>query len=45
MDVTLKSLSKPNTGRRSFMWKTGAAVSAALASAVPGMAKQQDQSG
>lgn len=38
MDYT-KSLSKPNTGRRSFMWKAGAAVSAALAAAVPSVAK------
>ena len=42
----LKSKSKsdegfkqPNTGRRSFMWKAGAAMSAVLATAVPGMAK------
>jgi hypothetical protein len=41
----LKSLSKPsesqkpNTGRRSFIWKTGAAVSAVLASAVAGVSK------
>ena len=38
MDYT-KSLSKPNTGRRSFMWKAGAAMSAASAAAVPSMAK------
>jgi hypothetical protein len=41
-----KFLSKPDTGRRSFMWQAGAAISAALASAVPGMsshgAKQGD---
>ncbi len=35
----VKSLSKPNTGRRSFLWKAGAAMSAAVAAAVPGMAK------
>ncbi len=45
MDI-LKSTSKPcdilehpNTGRRSFMWKIGAAMSAVLASAVPGMSR------
>jgi hypothetical protein len=41
MDV-LKSLSKPNTGRRSFLWKAGAAMSAAAAAAIPGMAKSSD---
>jgi hypothetical protein len=41
----LKSLSKPNTGRRSFMWKAGAAVSAALASAVPGMSNHKSNQG
>jgi SnoaL-like domain len=41
----LKSLSKPgeslnpNPGRRSFLWRTGAAVSAVLASAVAGVSK------
>jgi len=41
----LKSLSKrgespePNSGRRSFIWKTGAAASAVLASAVAGVSK------
>jgi hypothetical protein len=30
---------KPNTGRRSFIWKTGAGLSAVLASAVAGMSK------
>jgi len=34
-----KSLSKPNAGRRSFLWKAGAALSAAVATAVPGLAK------
>jgi hypothetical protein len=37
-----KSLSKPNSGRRSFLWKAGAAMSAAVAAAVPGMAKISD---
>jgi hypothetical protein len=40
MDVS-KSLSKPNAGRRSFLWKAGAAMSAALAYAVPGMANRR----
>jgi hypothetical protein len=40
MDV-LKSLSKPNTGRRSFLWKAGAAMSAALAYAVPGISNSK----
>jgi hypothetical protein len=41
----LKSLSKtgdsrePNSGRRSFIWETGAAMSAVLASAVAGVSK------
>ena len=30
---------KPNTGRRSFIWKTGAAMSAVVASAVAGLSK------
>ena len=34
---TPKSNDQPNTGRRSFIWKTGAAVSAVLAAAVPAM--------
>ena len=34
-----KSLKQPNTERRSFMWKVGAGMSAALAFAVPGMSK------
>ncbi len=45
MDI-IKSTSKssnsprqPNTGRRSFMWKVGAGVSAVLAAAVPGIAR------
>ena len=45
MDI-LKSISKPNdtpkhpnTGRRSFMWKIGAAMSAILASAVSSMSR------
>ena len=33
------SLEQPNTGRRSFIWKAGAALSAVLATAVPGMAR------
>ena len=32
-------LKQPNAGRRSFMWKAGAAVSAILASAVAGVSK------
>jgi hypothetical protein len=40
-----KSLSKPNTGRRSFMWKAGAALSAAIASAVPGMSNHRSNQG
>ena len=40
MDV-LKSLSKPNTGRRSFLRKMGAAMSVAAASAVPSMASSK----
>jgi uncharacterized protein (TIGR02246 family) len=34
-----KLLSKPSTGRRSFLWKAGAAVTAAAAAVVPGIAK------
>jgi len=37
-----KSLSKPDSGRRSFLWKAGVAMSAAVAAAVPGMAKSGD---
>jgi SnoaL-like protein len=33
--------SKPDTGRRSFVWKTGAAMSAVIASAVTGISKQK----
>ena len=40
-----KSLSKPNTGRRSFMWKAGAALSAAMASAIPGMSNHRSNQG
>ena len=48
----VKSLSKPgnipgqpNSGRRSFMWKMGAAMSAAAASVVPGMSNHRVDSG
>jgi hypothetical protein len=34
-----KRSSKPNTGRRSFLWKAGAAMAAAAAAVVPGMAR------
>lgn len=34
-----KCLPKPNTGRRSFLWKAGAAMTAAAAAVVPGIAK------
>jgi hypothetical protein len=34
---------KPNPGRRSFIWKTGAAVSAVLASAVAGVSKSSPE--
>jgi uncharacterized protein (TIGR02246 family) len=34
-----KFLSNPNTGRRSFLWKAGAALTAAAAAVVPGIAK------
>jgi hypothetical protein len=44
MDV-LKSLSKPNTGRRSFMRKLGAAMSATLAAAVPAMSNHKPKQG
>ena len=33
------SLTQPNAERRSFIWKAGAAMSAVLATAVPGMAR------
>ena len=33
------SLKQPNTGRRSFIWKAGAAISAVLATAIPGIAR------
>jgi hypothetical protein len=35
-----KSLSKPDSGRRSFLRKAGAAISATVAAAVPGMASR-----
>ena len=44
MDYT-KSLSKPNTGRRSFIWKAGAALSAAMASALPSMSNHRSNQG
>jgi hypothetical protein len=40
-----KSLSQPNSGRRSFLWKAGAAMSAAVAAAVPGVAKSGTNQG
>ena len=43
---TCKRVNTPaqqNTGRRSFIWKAGAALSAGLAAAVPGMARTNDQ--
>jgi hypothetical protein len=49
--ATLKPISetgkspKANTGRRSFIWKTGAAMSAVIASAVTGNSKQKDDPG
>jgi hypothetical protein len=47
--ATSESISSPkqrNTGRRSFIWKTGSALSAGLASAVAGMSKPKaDESG
>jgi len=33
------SLKQPNTGRRSFIWKAGAAMSAVLVTAIPGIAR------
>ena len=47
--MTIKSTAKPvnapeqQNGRRSFIWKAGAALSAGLAASVPGMAKTNDQ--
>ena len=41
--MTSKSTTKPHNGRRSFIWKAGAALSAGLAATVPGMAKTNDQ--
>jgi hypothetical protein len=41
----VKSLSKQNTGRRSFLWKAGAAMSAAVAAAVPGIANHKGNQG
>ncbi len=38
MDTTSKSIDQPDAGRRSFIWKAGAAVSALLATAVPAVA-------
>ncbi len=35
------SLKQPNTERRSFIWKAGAALSAVLATAVPGVSKSR----
>ena len=40
-----KSLSQPNSGRRSFLWKAGAAMSAAVAAAVPVMANHKSNLG
>jgi carotenoid cleavage dioxygenase len=37
--VSSESPKQPDNGRRSFIWKTGAAMSAVLASAVAGMSK------
>jgi hypothetical protein len=44
MDV-LKSLSRQNTGRRSFLRKAGASMSAALAVAVPGISSRRANKG
>ncbi|MBN1904014.1 MAG: nuclear transport factor 2 family protein [Deltaproteobacteria bacterium] len=38
MDTTINTSDQPNAGRRSFIWKAGAAVSALLATAVPAIA-------
>jgi hypothetical protein len=40
-----KSISKPNAGRRSFLWKAGAAMSATVAAALPGMASRRQGDG
>jgi hypothetical protein len=40
-----KSAEQQNTGRRSFMWKAGAALSAALAYAVPSISAHRDNEG
>ena len=37
---TSRSVDRPNRGRRSFIWKAGAAVSTVLATAVPAMSMQ-----
>ena len=37
-----KPLFKLNSGRRSFLWKAGTAMTAAAAAAIPGMAKSTD---
>jgi hypothetical protein len=43
---SISSPKQPNTGRRSFVWKTGSALSAVFASAVAGMSKPKaDESG
>jgi hypothetical protein len=39
------SLKQPETGRRSFMWRIGAAMSMALASAVPGLSRPRVNAG
>jgi hypothetical protein len=44
MDIA-KSLSRPNNGRRSFLWKAGAALTAAVAYAAPGMANSRANQG
>jgi carotenoid cleavage dioxygenase len=41
----LNSFAKLNTGRRSFMWNMGTAMSAALAAAVPGMSTSRNNPG
>ena len=43
---SISSPKQPNTGRRSFIWKTGSALSAVLASAVAGISKpKSDETG
>jgi hypothetical protein len=42
---TSKTASSSDTGRRSFIWKTGAAMSAVVASAVTGISKQEVDAG